>query len=310
LVELNIIFPHPAMESRTYLIVFVAICHCLLFCSANFVKHPNNDADLRAVYKRSFELECIYNGADGQPEFGEWYRDDKLISSEKQGHYVVKNTDTKSTLIIKIFVMADGEARKWYLKSSKANHPDSIACEFNQIKPIPSPQGLQTNRGNERIESVHDSIRRVEDEVISLKCLIKPDTQTGDGSTALQWEYSIDEKTFNPINAEGVQVNGDTLTIDQVKKFHRGYYRCSMNNVSFTVLLRVKDHLAALWPFLGIVGIVVVLVIVILIFERRQKKTRRTMGNDEDDNDHANDPLVRSQNRTSDNDNKKRAVRA
>jgi hypothetical protein len=52
----------------------------------------------------------------------------------------------------------------------------------------------------------------------------------------------------------------------------------------------VIDRLAALWPFLGIVGIVLALVIVILIFEKRQKTTRRAMTNDEDDNDHANDP--------------------
>ena len=56
--------------------------------------------------------------------------------------------------------------------------------------------------------------------------------------------------------------------------------------------MRTSDRLAALWPFLGIVGIVVVLVTIILIFEKRQKSNKRATATDDDDQDQANDPYA------------------
>lgn len=40
-----------------------------------------------------------------------------------------------------------------------------------------------------------------------------------------------------------------------------------------TSYLRIKDKLAALWPFLGIVAEVFVLCAIILIYEKRRNKT-------------------------------------
>ena len=162
-------------------------------------------------------------------------------------------------------VYNDSLVKRWYVKSSKANHPESIACEFNPIKgtatvlllfgsrtscvrfsAIPSPQSLRTDREDERIESKEESVRRVEDEPLALQCLVKPPIQAGDGSSALRWEYSDtnNDQDFQPINEDGVQVDGDTLKISQVKKTHRGYYRCKLNDHSLMVLLRVKGQCA------------------------------------------------------------------
>ncbi len=38
-------------------------------------------------------------------------------------------------------------------------------------------------------------------------------------------------------------MNGNEIQIEAVKKAHRGFYRCTLNKVSFTVLLRVKGLL-------------------------------------------------------------------
>ena len=60
------------------------------------------------------------------------------------------------------------------------------------------------------------------------------------GSLPLEWSYSSDDVQYGPVRHDRTNVVGQELTISRVKKFHRGYYRCTLNNVSFTVLLRVK----------------------------------------------------------------------
>ncbi|XP_017490242.1 PREDICTED: uncharacterized protein LOC108378455, partial [Rhagoletis zephyria] len=66
------------------------------------------------------------------------------------------------------------------------------------------------------------------------------------------------------------------LTIAAVRREDRAYYVCKAHNevVSFnnTILLRVKDRLAALWPFIGIVCEVLILVLVIFVYEKRRIK--------------------------------------
>lgn len=83
----------------------------------------------------------------------------------------------------------------------------------------------------------HESIRRTEDQSLNLKCLIEP--SVGERQN-VKWEYSKDEKTFTDIPDEIVNEKDVELTIGSVKKYHRGYYRCTLNDVSYTVLLRVK----------------------------------------------------------------------
>ncbi|KRY36287.1 Neuroplastin [Trichinella spiralis] len=67
-----------------------------------------------------------------------------------------------------------------------------------------------------------------------------------------------------------------TLIIRDATYDDRASYTCVATNEfgsdNFTVLIRVKDKLAALWPFLGIVTEVVILMIAIFIFEKRRTK--------------------------------------
>jgi len=88
-----------------------------------------------------------------------------------------------------------------------------------------------------------------------------------------------------------------TLTIDSVVPTDRYYYLCISHNgvssVNNTILLRVKDKLGALWPFLGIVAEVVILCTIIFIYEKRRIKP------DFDDSDDNNTEPKASQDRSS-----------
>jgi hypothetical protein len=95
---------------------------------------------------------------------------------------------------------------------------------------------MEGDRG-EKLEAAHGSIRRSEDQPLQLKCLIKPYSER-DANRVL-WEFSQDDKAFGGL-PDGITKTGDSIQFDSVKKFHRGYYRCKLNNYSFTVLLRVK----------------------------------------------------------------------
>lgn len=74
---------------------------------------------------------------------------------------------------------------------------------------------------------------------------------------------------------EGGVANG-TLRLEELDFEDRAEYTCKATNdygdSNSTVLVRVKDKLAALWPFIGICIEVAILVIIIFIYERRRAK--------------------------------------
>ncbi|VDI12888.1 Hypothetical predicted protein [Mytilus galloprovincialis] len=70
-----------------------------------------------------------------------------------------------------------------------------------------------------------------------------------------------------------------SLQISPVKTSDRGHYTCSaswsIGRKSFTTLVRVREKLAPLWPFIGIVLEVLVLVLIIMFCKDNKKKTDR-----------------------------------
>lgn len=105
---------------------------------------------------------------------------------------------------------------------------------------IPSPQAMQTNTEKQTLTTSLDSIRRVEGEPVELSCVIKPDVGQAMDLNKILWEYSEDGQAYALVQNPEVTVQGDKLSITSVKKTDRGFYRCTMNNVEFTVQLRIK----------------------------------------------------------------------
>ena len=93
---------------------------------------------------------------------------------------------------------------------------------------------------NEVSENTYGSIRRTEDQLLNLKCVIQPEN-TKD-KIPVQWEFSRDDESYDSIPSD-IKQDGPEIQIDSVQQSHRGYYRCKLNGVAFTIRLRVKGKL-------------------------------------------------------------------
>jgi len=83
--------------------------------------------------------------------------------------------------------------------------------------------------------------------------------------------------TFSDYHDEetGTAIGGKLRIADMTFDDHANYECTAINDVGMknhTILVRVKDKLAALWPFLGIVAEVAILCAIIFIYEKKRAK--------------------------------------
>ena len=100
----------------------------------------------------------------------------------------------------------------------------------------------------------------------------------------INWEFNgikfnASEGRFHLSRNPETGVNGAVLTVPNIQMSDTGYVACSVYyegnekyNGTFRAELKVKDKLAALWPFLGICAEVVVLCAIILVYEKKRNK--------------------------------------
>ncbi|KAK3727458.1 hypothetical protein RRG08_058875 [Elysia crispata] len=120
------------------------------------------------------------------------------------------------------------------------------------------------------------SINKDEGESVDIKCEVKgwphPKVTWLKNDKVLRQQK--DKITFSSHN----EVTDAKLTISNLKYEDEGMYTCNAYSVEFnetnekSIKLRVKDKLAWLWPFLGIIAQIIVLVLLIVAFEKFKKK--------------------------------------
>lgn len=93
-------------------------------------------------------------------------------------------------------------------------------------------------------------------------------------------EIDEDNEAFNIVKDQ----RHSKLTINPIAEEHKGLIMCTVNNEfgshNSEFQLRVKNTLAALWPFLGICAEVLVLCVIILIYEKKCNKKPKNTGED------------------------------
>lgn len=121
----------------------------------------------------------------------------------------------------------------------------------------------------------------VEGERLRLHCNVK-----GYPTPLVNW--SIDDKAVDPGSTgdgrikfeDDKEIRNAYLVIENVQMSDRHTYKCKASNeanldntgTEGETFVRVKDKLAALWPFLGICAEVAILCTIILIYEKKRNK--------------------------------------
>jgi len=247
--------------------IFIVLGCILTIRAANSVQ-PNYDFDNYKTfdYDKTFTLQCNISGNQANQFELRWYKEDKLIENVKD-KYHIKEDENK--LVI-----------------SSANEDDigNYTCQAVNRKTPNSTESLMKAAfrviGSPKITLAEDT-PVVEGERLRLHCQVR-----GNPPPTVVW--SIDGKPVN-ISDGRIRFENDNnianaiLVIDTVQMNDRNHYTCKASNIANqnqastgpekTTFVRVKDKLAALWPFLGICAEVAILCTIILIYEKKRNKT-------------------------------------
>ncbi|XP_055335380.1 uncharacterized protein LOC129586280 [Paramacrobiotus metropolitanus] len=198
------------------------------------------------------------------------------------------------------------------LNTSGSTLPAEIIAQLNEIKTSVNYEA----KPDVKFEgSQQKSKSATKGEPFVLKCIVeghndtvkfvKMNEETKENTTLLEGpvsslqlcegsndEYCIPGSTYK-VSQQEVRANDTgklhsvtiSMHITETKDEDRGEYICIAKNSAgehrASTTLRVKDKLAALWPFLGIVGEVVLLCLIIFCYEKRRNKA----ADDEDENE-------------------------
>ena len=131
-----------------------------------------------------------------------------------------------------------------------------------------------------------NSFNLVESESVNLICEVILRPEFKDDVIKFRWFRSTDgvydeieglnNATETRLDARKYIYQRSVLELQNVNYEDRASYKCEAMNglaaASTSVNVRIKSKLAALWPFLGVIGQVVTICTVICVYERRRNK--------------------------------------
>jgi hypothetical protein len=206
-------------------------------------------------YGQTVWLQCVVDDDLGSSQPLEWYKDGEQIVEGEQ--YTINNDN--GTLAITSALPEDVGEYECVLNLNNGQSFNKTVSLYS----IPFVYPLDKSKNLVQGDPMH------------VEC-----TVVGNPTPIISWfkdEAPLDESDSRLSlvdNKDGV-ANG-TLHLTDLEFEDRAEYTCQAINEhgtsNSTMLVRVKDKLAALWPFLGICAEVAILVLIIFIYENRRAK--------------------------------------
>jgi len=214
----------------------------------------------------STELTCNVNNADIEVSTIVWKRKDQVLNNTEK--YMITKANDSHSSTIKINKPEANDEGQYHCLVTMVG----IEREFSRVLRLDTKPKVQEF---EKLRS------KVEDETAVIECNV-----TGSPTPEITWSKKLegseefvkvvyDARVNATENSDGVPGAKLVITVLSIKT-DRGDYMCEASNPlgmdSQQASLKVKDKLAAVWPFLGICAEVAILCSIIFIFEKRRNR--------------------------------------
>lgn len=257
------------MKIFTHVLIFCVLCMSVI--SGLELKGHYDQQGIYKVYniKNQLTLKCTANEL---VDIVWWKNDSEIKASEHLEIKVSKDKKTKTTTSeLHISKALNDDSGDYSCRVTKENKIQKFMVVGNVAVKLPANFAV------------------VEGEKLRLQCIavgykpviswILPDNVTIEDGVVDSPDSRI------TIESEG-DIEGNVLIIDPAERKDRGEYICEGrsadeilfkeiadgNHVTTKSFVRVKDKLAALWPFIGICSEVFLLCAIILFYEKRHSK--------------------------------------